>query len=71
MQNSEHPAGIEMAVDRIDLPNQNPIQYFVECLKHGRTIEGPLSPEMSRIGQQIVDTAYESASLKKTLRLKG
>ncbi len=71
MQNSEHPAGIEMSVDRIDPPNQNPIQYFVECLKHGRTIEGPLSPEMSRIGQQIVDTAYESASLKKTLRLKG
>lgn len=69
VQDAEHPEGIEQAVDELAPPNQNPVQYFVDCLKHGRSIEGPLSPSVSRIGQQIVDTAYRSAQQKKTLAL--
>jgi glucose-fructose oxidoreductase len=58
-------------VDRIEAPNQNPVQYLVHCLEQGLPIEGPLSPSMSRIGQQIVDTAALSAREKRTLPLIG
>lgn len=69
IQDLSHPEGYEMAVDEIEPPHQNPVQYFVDCLQHGRPIQGPLSPETSRIGQQIVDTAYQSAEQKRTLTL--
>lgn len=69
VQDREHPAGVAVPEDKIEAPNQNPIQYFVDCIKHGKPIEGPLSPEMSRVGQQIVDTAFQSALQKKTLPL--
>ena len=35
----------------------------------GLAIEGPLSIETSRIGQQIVDTAFRSALEKRTVKL--
>jgi predicted dehydrogenase len=69
LQTVEHPEGINLPVDQIQPPFQNPIQYFVHCLENGLCIEGPLSPQISRIGQQIVDTAYHSAQLKQTLQL--
>jgi hypothetical protein len=31
--------------------------YFIHCLETGEPITGPLSLEISRSGQQIVDTA--------------
>jgi glucose-fructose oxidoreductase len=34
-------------------------------------VEGPLSPKIARIGQQIVDSAVLSARLKKTVTLLG
>lgn len=69
VQDRNHPEGIELPVDSLEAPGQNPIQYFVDCLTTGRPVEGPLSPEMSRIGQQIVDTAYQSAQARATLPL--
>jgi glucose-fructose oxidoreductase len=69
MQDRQNPDGIVVPADTIEAPYQNPIQYFADCLEHGRDITGPLSVEISRIGQQIVDTAYESARQKQTLRL--
>ncbi len=69
LQDQEHPAGVEIAVDQLLPPTQNPIQAMLNCLQHGRPIEGPLSPEISRIGQQIVDTAFQSAIQKRTLPL--
>lgn len=56
-------------VDSLQSPQQNPIQYFVDCLQRGMDLEGPLSPALSRIGQQIVDTAFQSAQQKRTLSL--
>ena len=32
-------------------------------------IEGPLSPEIARIGQQIIETAIRSADVKQTVPL--
>ncbi len=69
LQSREHPAGQPIAVDEVRPPNQNPIQFVVDALQHGKPISGPLSPQMSRIGQQIVDTAYQSAQQKRTLQL--
>ena len=42
---------------------------MIDCVEHDKPVEGPLSIEISRIGQQIVDTAYKSAQEKKTLPL--
>ncbi|MEM7476023.1 MAG: Gfo/Idh/MocA family oxidoreductase [Planctomycetota bacterium] len=69
VQDLDHPAGQAIAVDEVEVPNQNPIQYFIDCLKHKKPVDGPLSPALSRIGQQIVDTAYQSAQQKRTLPL--
>ncbi len=69
VQTNDHPSGMVVPADLIEAPYQNPIQYFVHCLQHSIPIEGPLSPVMSRIGQQIVDTAYASAQQKRTLPL--
>ncbi len=69
IQDREHPQGIDIPAGELQSPLQNPVQYFVDCLQHFKPIEGPLSPEISRIGQQIVDTAYASAQQKRTLEL--
>lgn len=49
-------------------PFQNPIQYFVHCLEQDTAIQGPLGPDLCRIGQKIVDLALESAKSKRTLQ---
>ena len=69
IQTTDNPAAQRVPVDAIAPPGQNPIQYFVHCLEHGRPIEGPLSPAPSRLGQQIVDTAVVSARRKCTVPL--
>src|SRR6185369_14344742 len=38
-------------------PNQNPVQYLIHCLEKEAALEGPVSLEISRIGQEIVDPA--------------
>ncbi|MEC8555182.1 MAG: Gfo/Idh/MocA family oxidoreductase [Planctomycetota bacterium] len=69
VQDRSSPAGEDYPVDELDSPQQNPIQYFVDCLQHEKPVDGPLSPQLSRIGQQIVDTAFQSAKQKRTLPL--
>jgi glucose-fructose oxidoreductase len=69
MQTRQHPEGIDVPVDTLDAPHQNPVQYLIHCIEHDLPIEGPLSIETSRIGQQIVDTAFQSAQEKRTLPL--
>jgi glucose-fructose oxidoreductase len=69
VQTRAKPEGVDIAVDELAAPLQNPIQYMVHCIQEGRPIEGPLSPKISRIGQQIVDSAVRSARLKKTVQL--
>ncbi len=50
-------------------PNQNPVQYLLDCLDRGAALEGPVSLPISRTGQEIVDAAVRSAKLKKAVRL--
>ncbi len=69
LQTKEHPEGIEVEAPSLVAPNSNPIEYVLDCLEKGKAVEGPLCVETSRIGQQISDTAYESAKQGKTLKL--
>lgn len=69
LQTRTEPAGIAVPVDVLKPPFQDPIQYFVHCITQGITVEGPLSPRISRIGQQIVDSAVRSARLRQTVTL--
>jgi glucose-fructose oxidoreductase len=61
--------GVTVPVDELEFPFRNPIEYFLNCIESGSRAEGPLSPSIARIGQQIVDTARESAAQKRTLPL--
>lgn len=55
------PRGERIAAPAPVFPNDNPVAYVLDCLEHGRAIEGPLSVGVSRLGQEIVDAAVESA----------
>jgi len=71
VQNNEYPEGFEMPVDTLTAPERNPIEYAIDRIQAGRPIEGPLSPAVARIGQQIVESAILSAAEKRTVALVG
>ena len=69
MQTHRKPEGEDILVDELKPPFQDPVQYMVHCIAHHGAPEGPLSTRISRIGQQIVDSALLSASRHKTVHL--
>ncbi len=69
VQTRDHPEGRDLPVDTLQPPFQNPIQYVIHCLETGQPVQGPLSPQLCRIGQQIVDSAALSAREKRTVPL--
>jgi glucose-fructose oxidoreductase len=69
LQTEANPAGEALAVDPLTPPCEGPIQYMLHCLEQDEPLEGPLSPKLSRIGQQIVDTAWHSAQQQRTMPL--
>lgn len=69
LQTRDRPQGQTLPVDRPVAPAIDPVQYFLHCLETDQPIDGPLSPEVSRIGQQMVDTAFLSAQQKRALPL--
>ncbi|HLK56866.1 MAG TPA: Gfo/Idh/MocA family oxidoreductase [Chthonomonadaceae bacterium] len=71
LQTHDHPETHEFPVDRLQPPYENPVQYLIHCLTTGEAVKGPLDPALCRIGQQIVDTAVQSAQQKRTLPLLG
>lgn len=71
VQTAATPAGEVVPVDKLAAPFGDPISYFVHCLETGRAIDGPLSMETCRIGQQIVDSAILSAREKRVVKLLG
>jgi len=56
-------------VPDLTAPTANPVQYLLHCLENEIPLEGPVSLNISRIGQEIVDAAVRSASLKMTVKL--
>ena len=71
VQTRAHPEVRDLPVDALESPRRDPVEYVADCIARDLPVEGPLSPEISRIGQQISDTAYESARQKQTLPLIG
>ncbi len=69
VQTHAHPEGEVLPVDVLQPPHQNPVQYVIHCIETGEALAGPLSPAVSRVGQQIVDTAVLSAQEKRTVAL--
>ena len=69
VQTGEKPEGYVQNVDVMEAPHNAPIPYVLHCLDQDKLVEGPLSPAMSRIGQQIVDSAALSAANKCTVPL--
>jgi len=69
LQTAADPMGVDVAVDAVAPPLQNPIQYMIHCMETGSEVGGPISPAVSRIGQQIVDSAVRSAAEKRTVPL--
>jgi predicted dehydrogenase len=69
LQTVAEPQGREVPVDALEPPRQNPVQYVIHCLETGEPVQGPLSPEICRTGQRIVDSAVISALHKHTVRL--
>jgi predicted dehydrogenase len=69
VQTRGNPAGELIAIDTLAAPHRNPVEHIIHCLQSGEALIGPLTPELSRIGQQIVDSAILSAQEKRTVPL--
>jgi glucose-fructose oxidoreductase len=71
VQTRARPEIHELPVEPLDYPERNPIEYVLHCLDTGAQIDGPLSPAISRTGQQVTDSAILSAREKRTVALVG
>jgi glucose-fructose oxidoreductase len=71
VQTRAKPEGYILKSEPLRAPERNPIEYFLHCIETGTALTGPLSPAISRIGQQIVDTAALSAREKRAVKLLG
>lgn len=69
LQTRAHPEGEEIPSDALPAPHRNPVEHLIHHLTTGEPLLGPLTPAMSRIGQQIVDSALLSAREKRTVKL--
>lgn len=69
LQRAECPEGRDVPVDCLAAPFQDPIQTLIHCIENGVELDGPLAPAVSRIGQQLVDSAVLSAREKRTVSL--
>lgn len=69
VQTRKKPEPHRLAAPATRPPHQNPVQYLIHCLEKQAPLEGPVSLEISRIGQEIVDAAVRSAKSKRTVRL--
>lgn len=62
VQDEDRPEGYEVPVDELEPPLRNPVEYAIHCIEEDRPVEfGPLTPELCREAQRIVDTARLSA----------
>ena len=69
VQTRESPNGLRLEAPSPVFPFSNPVAYVLDCLEHGREIEGPLSVAISRLGQEIVDAAVASARTGRVVRM--
>ena len=59
----------KVPADVLTAPRRAPVEYMLHLIATGEKIAGPLDPKLSRIGQQITDSAVLSAREKRTVAL--
>ena len=69
VQTKDRPEGYDLPVEELPQGERNGIEYMLTRLEQDLPIEGPLSPDVARIGQQIIDSAIRSAEQKQTVSL--
>ncbi len=69
VQTRARPEAHAVPADPLPEGRRNAIEYVLGCIARGEPITGPLDPEVSLLGQRIVDTAAQSAREKRTLPL--
>jgi predicted dehydrogenase len=69
VQTRARPEPYPIAADPLPVGRRNAIEYVLGCIARGAPITGPLDPQVSLLGQRIVDTAAQSAREKRTLAL--
>ena len=71
VQTEAERGGFWVEADEVGAPYRGAIEHFVAHLRGEVALHGPLTPEISRIGQQIVDSARQSAAQGRTVELLG
>ncbi|MEM6690072.1 MAG: Gfo/Idh/MocA family oxidoreductase [Planctomycetota bacterium] len=69
VQTHDQPEGYDHPVEELPQGEANGIEYAISRITSEKPIDGPLSPDIARIGQQIIETAIRSAEQKATLSL--
>jgi predicted dehydrogenase len=69
LQTRRDTAHKRVPVDVLPEGRRAPIEYMLARIADGAPITGPLDPELSLIGQRIVDSAVLSATSKRTVPL--
>jgi len=71
VQDEAQPEGYEVAVDDLEAPIENQVQYLVHCIENDMDVEfGPLSPEHCRESNRILLAARESAEQNEPVSLE-
>jgi len=71
LQTRAQPAVVDVPADTLEPRFTNPVANLLHALEHDLEVDGPCTPAISRIGQQIVDTAVRSAAEGRSLPLVG
>jgi glucose-fructose oxidoreductase len=69
LQTRERPEAHPVTIDPVEAPHRNAVEHLLHCLSTGEPLVGPLTPAMSRLGQQMVETAAASAAAGRALPL--
>lgn len=69
VQTRARPERHQIAVEPLPVGQRDPIEYMFMLIDMGAWPTGPSNPDLSLIGQRIVDTAAASAAQKRTLEL--
>ncbi len=69
VQTRARPEPHPIAAEPLPEGRRNAIDYVLGCIARGEPVRGPLDPEVSLLGQRIVDSAARSAHEKRTVAL--
>lgn len=71
VQTRARPEAHPVPAPPLEAPRRRPVEYLLHAMDTGEPIRGPLDLSIARMGQRIVDTAFQSAQEKRTLKLIG